>query len=158
MPTVEDILSEQSRRPLFVTMKAVEDNPETVKITPWTSSGGCHCGLSVEVPKDSIEDVAPSNERHVCCGESFIVVEVEFKEGASISLNELTRQLGSAAAQTAHANQRAAALAARRAQVAGPCGGSEPIPVQPATNPALAAQMPAWPQSYGPIPGPVSPA
>ena len=92
MVTIEQVLEEQTKTPLLVTVEAIEGKPEAVKVTPWSPIGGCNCSLSLELDKGLIEGVISTQMRHACCGQTFLVVELQFKDGASIGLRELVEQ------------------------------------------------------------------
>lgn len=74
------------------TIESVEGKPGVVKITPWVD-GKCQCRLAIEVPKTSIRQVTPTGETHKCCGKGLRVVEIQFKEGSTISLKDVFSQL-----------------------------------------------------------------
>lgn len=76
-------------------MEAVPDKPDQVKMTPWQPQQGCLCHLSLVLPKSAIESVTPTGQKHPCCGKVLLVVEVKFKEGATLELRTIFDQLHS---------------------------------------------------------------
>lgn len=94
--SVDDFLAQQSEYELLATVEAVEDNPDLVKLTPWLSSGGgtCLCHYALNIPKESIESLHPTGDRHACCGKVLRVASIRFKEGATLELNKVFEQIG----------------------------------------------------------------
>jgi hypothetical protein len=92
---LDAFLDEQSKaKAKFVaTVEGDESKPDLVTVTPWVAGKGCLCKLAVKVPKSAIETVTPTGQSHHCCNKVLKVVEVHFKDGESISLNELFDQL-----------------------------------------------------------------
>jgi hypothetical protein len=100
--SVEELLSSQSKSSCSATVEAVEGQPDLVKITPWTAAAGCLCHLAVNIPKASLAGVTPTGDTHVCCGKTLKVVELHFKKGESITLEELFSQLHRSASKSTH--------------------------------------------------------
>ena len=69
------------------------DNLKVVKITPWQPAVGCLCHLAVTVSKDVLAYVTPTGDKHACCGKVLRVVELHFKEGQKINIEDLFTQL-----------------------------------------------------------------
>jgi hypothetical protein len=100
--SVDDLLTSQSKSSFSATVEAVEGQPDLVKITPWTAAAGCLCHLAVNIPKASLAGVTPTGDTHVCCGKNLKVVELHFKKGESITLEELFGQLHRSASKSTH--------------------------------------------------------
>jgi hypothetical protein len=99
--SIDDLLTKQME-PLFVaTIEAVDGKPDMVKITPWVASEGCSCNLSLQIPKRSLDGVTPTGEIHFCCGKSLQVVELHFKSGEAIGIDDVMDQLQAAAKKAA---------------------------------------------------------
>lgn len=94
MALLDEVLEEQNRDRLLFTVREVEDQPDLVKITPYTKGGGCSCGaISMMMPKEIIESVTITEMQHLCCGQSFAVVELHCKEDATMSISDVITQL-----------------------------------------------------------------
>jgi len=91
--TLTDILDEQRRQAITVTVEELPEDTDRIKLTPWSAKGGCQCSLAVSVPKETVATVEPVGERHNCCGKTFIVVDLEFVPDATIPLSDLFQQL-----------------------------------------------------------------
>ena len=89
--SIEVFLAEQSSEKYTATVEATDD-PGFVKVTPFTIGGGCLCSTALIVPKALIESVIPTGDKHPCCGKLLRVVEVKFKDGASLPISELFKQ------------------------------------------------------------------
>lgn len=99
--TIDDLLTRQME-PLFVaTIEAVDGKPDMVKITPWVASEGCSCYLSLQIPKRSLDGVTPTGDIHFCCGKSLQVVELHFKSGEAVGIDDVMGQLQAAAKKAA---------------------------------------------------------
>lgn len=90
---VDELLKNQSEIGKTVTVEPIPEKPEFVKITPWTKHVGCLCHLSFVVPKSSIANVVPTEDKHYCCGKTLIVVEISFVADATITLDDLLNQM-----------------------------------------------------------------
>ncbi len=95
--SVSDFLKEEETKEtaLLATIEAVHGDEHLVTITPF-SGEGCGCHSSLTIPKESIEWVEKTGQIHNCCGSMHAVVQLGFKEGASILLSEVFSQLSSA--------------------------------------------------------------
>jgi len=91
-PLSLDALFKQQEQSYKVTVEAVEGDPQKVKITPWTKSGGCNCSAALTVNKDSIESVTPTGETHDCCGKTLLVVTPKFKENATLTILDVLKE------------------------------------------------------------------
>lgn len=105
--SVDDFLGGQSVSEISATIETVEGKPDSVKVTPWTPESGCLCHLSLTVRKSAVEAVTPTGQTHVCCGKTLKVVQLRFKKGETLPLEDLFNQLHSAAHQlhSGHPNQ-----------------------------------------------------
>jgi hypothetical protein len=95
--TLDELLARQDSGGNLATVESITDDPDNVKITPWRQDGGCLCHLALTVPKNTIESVEPTDQRHFCCNKVLYVVELQFKKGGSIALNDLFRQVANRA-------------------------------------------------------------
>jgi hypothetical protein len=93
--SLDALLSDQENPVVSVTIELITDLPELIKVTPWSSTGGCLCHLAVQIKRSSVESVTPTGEVHLCCGKRLKVVDIKFKEGESIALDDLFSQLAS---------------------------------------------------------------
>lgn len=95
--SLDDLLARQNSagRSLRVTVEAVDDDPERVKVTPFPAGAGCRCPQSLTIPKAQIRRLADTSEVHMCCGKQLVVVEIEFSEPV---LTDVFEQLSSRAA------------------------------------------------------------
>lgn len=112
--SIDELLDEQSQQVIRATIEKIEGDAEHVKVTPWTSNGGCNCDLAINVKKASIEGATPTGETHVCCGKTLKIVEVHFKSEATLTLDELFRQLS--APRHTHRSPGASARGSGRAR------------------------------------------
>ncbi|MEO7313251.1 MAG: hypothetical protein ABIX01_22890 [Chitinophagaceae bacterium] len=81
---------------LLATIELADGDEHLITITPFTHDGG-GCGDSFIVSKDAIEWVRQTGQIKYCCGSGHEVIEVGFKEGASISIKEVFQQLSAKA-------------------------------------------------------------
>ena len=91
--SLDTFLEDQSKARFIATVEGDKSNPDVVIVTPWVDGKGCLCRLAIKVRKGAIEGVAPTGQSHHCCNKVLKVVEVHFKKGETISLNELFDQL-----------------------------------------------------------------
>jgi hypothetical protein len=119
--SLEDFLAKQSAGNLLATIEIVPDDPDKVKVTPWIVNVGCLCAHSMIVDRDQIASVTTTGMTHPCCGKNLLVVEIEFKEGASLAASEVFGQLLKAASKKeGHGSESAVpALAMGRPQAFG---------------------------------------
>jgi hypothetical protein len=95
---IDDFLERQSKPVrLLVTIEAVSDDDERVKVTPYVAEVGCLCSRALTVRKDVIESVTITDDVHVCCGKRLTVVEVAF---ADATLMDVFQQIATAVLQT----------------------------------------------------------
>jgi hypothetical protein len=99
--SVDEVLSDQLKTSFSATVEAIEGKPDLVKITPWTAASGCLCRLSMNINKSSLEGVSPTGDTHVCCGKTLKVVELHFRKGESIALEDVLGQLNTSANKAA---------------------------------------------------------
>lgn len=64
-----------------------------MKITPWAPNSGCLCHASIEIPKEVVATVKPTEDTHNCCGHFLRVCEIQFKAGARIALENVFAQI-----------------------------------------------------------------
>jgi hypothetical protein len=97
--SVDDFLASQSEQghDFLATVEAVPDDPGVVKLTPWLPLVGCLCQYLLDIPKDRIESLEPTENRHTCCGKVLRVARVQFREGARIGLDQLFEQISRSA-------------------------------------------------------------
>jgi hypothetical protein len=95
--SVDELLTSQTKSPVLATIEAVEGDQELVKLTPWAPSTGCLCESGIKVPKYTIDSVQRTGQRHICCGRVHDVVEVNFRDEATLRVSEVFRQLAASA-------------------------------------------------------------
>lgn len=98
---LDEFFSRQ-KQALFLATVEPTDNNEVVKVTPVVKGVGCTCGTSIKVAKSSVESVVPTGERHLCCGKNLLVVEIKFKDGASVPIEDFFEQQRRHAAKAQH--------------------------------------------------------
>jgi hypothetical protein len=81
------------------TVEEIKDDRSRVKVTPWVLGSGCLCHLAMTVPRSAIESVVLTGDTHFCCGKILQVVEIEFAEGAALSVSEIFSQASAAATE-----------------------------------------------------------
>ncbi|MFK7959525.1 MAG: hypothetical protein AB8G96_03295 [Phycisphaerales bacterium] len=84
--------------PWSATIKAIEGEPDMVRISPHLPDGGCGCGAGMRVPKSAIRAVRPTGQQHACCGGMVDLVHVDFDPKASVTWANLFEQLMAEAA------------------------------------------------------------
>ncbi len=90
--TLNELFEEQSKTKQLVTIERIENSEDKVKITPWSEEEGCNCELSIIIPISSIKNMYKTEFKHTCCGKNLIVVELELKENAKISVSDIFNQ------------------------------------------------------------------
>ena len=100
--SLDELLSFQSTATTVATVEAVDDESDSVKVTPWVRGTGCLCHLALKLPKAAIDYVSPTGDVHYCCGKSLRVVEIHFADEGSISLRALFGQI----MESAHGQQQ----------------------------------------------------
>jgi hypothetical protein len=154
--SVDDLLNSQSKSSFSATVEAVEGQPDLVKVTPWTAAAGCLCHLSVNINKASLAGVTPTGETHVCCGKTLKVVELHFKKGESITLEDVFGQLHRSASKATHEEGSGAA-----SPMYAPGRGPQAIPPVWGWDPPWLTQLlinqlshhPLWHSRLAPAPG-----
>ena len=88
--SLHDFLHEEKikQSALLATIELVHDDDHLISISPFTNDES-GCNNSFIVRKENVEWVKKTGQVHYCCGNQHDVVEIGFKEGASISLKEL---------------------------------------------------------------------
>jgi hypothetical protein len=104
--SVDEFLKDQSAPKFVATVEAIEGRPDSVKITPWlASSKECLCHMAIVIRKTALQGVTPTGDTHLCCGKTLKVVEVHFKQGETLVIEDVFNQLNEAAQKSA-ASQR----------------------------------------------------
>lgn len=105
--SVDDFLNQsQSESSQFLAL--VEENkadPSKVKVTPYLSDKKCGCSGSLLINKDAIENLELTDLSHLCCGKNHKVVKINFKEGYTISLEDVFKQYLENSNQPSHHDQ-----------------------------------------------------
>jgi hypothetical protein len=107
--SLTDFLKEQTSANLVATVEAIPGDAERVKVTPWVPGPGCLCHLAFTVPQGDIASVRPTGQTHYCCGKNLKVVEITFKEGATMKTSEVFSQMMQAANERPHSHDAASA-------------------------------------------------
>jgi hypothetical protein len=116
--SLEELFARQGRpTQLRAILEPVADDDEKVRITPF-AAGECLCSRSLSINKSSISEAFTTDEQHVCCGKSRLVVEVRFHDE---TLNDVFRQL-------ADAQEGVGARIARNVDVTGSPHDVRPFP------------------------------
>jgi hypothetical protein len=90
--SLEEFLSEEANETFLCTLEKVADDDTKIKLTPFINEQeGCGCSSALILSKDLIESVSPTENSHLCCGKKHKVVEVFFKEGASIKVEDILK-------------------------------------------------------------------
>ncbi len=94
--SIDDLLANQaSPAPFWATIEGDPNDPTSVKITPFVPGAGCACGYAITIPKDAVESIDTTDDVHVCCGQTLVVVEVAFVDA---TVGSIFRQLSDLAA------------------------------------------------------------
>lgn len=112
--SLDDLLGQQEDsgdQPPVVTIEALPDDDERVKVTPYVPGVGCLCSRALNVPKASIARIEPTGDHHDCCGHRLLVVRVSFSDD---TLTDVLQQVSASIREPEHA-------------VPMPRGGDEPI-------------------------------
>lgn len=107
--TIDELLGRQSQSDrLLVTVEALPEDEERVKVTPYVANVGCLCSRALNVQKSAIESVTTTDEVHVCCGKRLLVVEVAFSDATLANIfQQITDQITDAAQQAASVSRAA---------------------------------------------------
>jgi hypothetical protein len=97
---LDEWLTEQEKNVVLATVEALPNNASEVKVTPWIAGRGCACHFGLILAKKCIREVKLTGQRHPCCGKMLNVVEITFKEGSTVPLEEVMSQLFQRAART----------------------------------------------------------
>lgn len=87
--SLDELLADQTKVVRLATVEAIPDKPEMVRVTPWILGRGCACQSALVIPKQAIGKLFSTEHRHNCCGKVLQVVEIEFKEGSSVSVADI---------------------------------------------------------------------
>jgi hypothetical protein len=91
--SLDDFLRENTNENFLCTIEVISKDSEKVKLTPWFDQHeGCNCDAAIIIDKQLIESVSPTDNTHVCCGKKHKVVEVFFKDGASIKIEDIVKE------------------------------------------------------------------
>lgn len=87
---LEEFLLEQDQKSTSIlgTLKQSDLDKDKVIFTPYFEGTG-NCSNSITISKELIDSVLPTDKKVLCCGKSLTLVEVFFKDGASLSLKEV---------------------------------------------------------------------
>ena len=96
--SVDEFLDKQGQSILKATVELVDNDPASVKITPWASGIGCPCQFGIKVQKSVIDSVVPTGETHLCCGKQLQIVEVHFSTGGTLPAHDVFSQLAASVA------------------------------------------------------------
>ncbi len=99
--SLNEFLKDQEQSAFVATIEELKDRPGEVKLTPWREVAGCLCHAALEVPRDSIESVKPTDNTHYCCGKVLRVGEIRFKKGAKIEIEKVFTQVMQSAGSAA---------------------------------------------------------
>jgi hypothetical protein len=91
--SLDEFLKSQKTVTFLATIEEVIDHHDLIKVTPWTPGAGCLCHAALEVPRDAIESVKPTDDTHYCCGKVLRVGEVRFKPGTKVDLEKVFAQV-----------------------------------------------------------------
>lgn len=98
---VDEFIANQSASVNTATIEPIDGKPDFVKVTPWTRTSGCLCHLALEVRKSSLDSITPTGDAHTCCGKTVKVVELHFKKGETIAIDDVFGQIQKSAAKFA---------------------------------------------------------
>jgi hypothetical protein len=89
--SLEDFLrSQPDSVPIRATVEPAS-KADRIIITPWQSNAGCSCRAALELPKEAIAGVIPTNETHMCCGKLLRVVELQFTPSGAVLADVLSQ-------------------------------------------------------------------
>jgi hypothetical protein len=110
--SLDELRTIQERSGSLSTIEVIADQDDRVKVTPFAPGVGSLHSSAITVPQDAIGSLTTTDEVHYCRGKTLMVVEVSF---ADPTLDDVYRQIRSAAVRTAHARHGAhAAFPGRR--------------------------------------------
>jgi len=98
---IDEFIANQSASANTASIEAIDGKPEFVKVTPWSRTSGCLCHLALEVRKSSLDSITPTGDVHICCGKMLKVVELHFKKGETIAIEDVFGQIQKSAAKFA---------------------------------------------------------
>jgi hypothetical protein len=91
--SLDEFLKSQKTVTFLATIEEVTEHRDLIKVTPWTPGAGCLCHAALEVPRDAIESVKPTDDTHYCCGQLLRVGEIRFKPGTKVDLEKVFAQV-----------------------------------------------------------------
>jgi hypothetical protein len=81
LDSIDDLLDAQEAAVgLRVTVERMPDKEDAVKVTPFLASGVCACDVSLEIPKEAIDVVTTTGDKHLCCGKVLSVAQLTFHD------------------------------------------------------------------------------
>lgn len=87
--SLDEFLNEESKESFLCTIEPISKDQTKVKLKPYIDKQGCGCDSSLTIPKDLIENISVTDKIHTCCGKNHKVVEVFFKEGANLKIEDV---------------------------------------------------------------------
>lgn len=88
--TLDEFLQEAGGGGYLCLVEPAGKESDKVKLTPWAGdSHGCNCDSAITIDKTLIEGVVQTDHSRLCCGKQLKVVEVIFKETASIKISDV---------------------------------------------------------------------
>ena len=87
--SVDQFLQNESKPAFVATVEPVDGHDDLIKVTPWAEASGCLCGHAVNIKKSALDGVTLTGDVHRCCGKSLKVVELHFKKGETLPLEEI---------------------------------------------------------------------
>lgn len=97
--SVTEFLKDQDAGHLVATIERVQGEPGMVKVTPWVPNSGCLCHHSITVAEKSFKSVHPTGQSQYCCGKHLKVVEIQFKDDATMNTAEVFGHVARAASE-----------------------------------------------------------
>lgn len=94
--SVDDLLARQSELRPGIRATIKPEGEDRVTVSPVVAGGACTCAHKITVNKKDIADLVPTDDVSDCCGEKFIVVEVNF---ANETVADIFLQLSESAAK-----------------------------------------------------------
>lgn len=82
-------LQEESGFEIHATIEPVNGKPGYVKVTPYSSGGGCRCSGSIALDANHIENVEPTGTTVWCCGKNLKVAKVVIRKAATVPVADV---------------------------------------------------------------------
>jgi hypothetical protein len=77
---LDELLDEQDRHALTVTLERSPRGEEYVHVTPFAAGRGCSCQLALDLKRGLISSTVRTGETRICCGKRLAVVEIEIAD------------------------------------------------------------------------------